>query len=731
MALTFRNVECAHCHGYSEDRLLPWLQGVSCRGLDATSGSSAEGGTPAAESSSDGESSYLNDIVAAIQSGKCKYIYRPPENTQTQPRNCLPQVPLDQLHPNNATAVDDNVTNADDECTFEDMLLCKAYSYQTFSSDNEEVKNPHCLKCMTGSSPVSVDLPCARAQNKSWEEGGGSDGQGGILALFSRDSSGGNSIVVNGRTIPASGILCKDDQVFDYVFLVCRTLFCPAGYRPIRGQCSLVDHYMVPAKSQMIPRDLVHDSNVTEISGDLFVERSDGSLALFYPLTNTIFRSVLTKSNTSNQTVSSAYISMLCVQPRMNSTLDCPSVAFDISRTRVENGTLFITDTDLSYPESQYEIHERFALVCSDFENLNDYQFFHFSSAQYYLSCACSLTSVLSLMASLVAFTLLPYLRTLAGHMTASLAGSLAAGQLLILVDFVRHRVVCSVLAAICHFCWLAAFTWMTALAVHMTRTFFGSMATKSGKLNANEVRKEYRKYSLGGWGVPALLVVSLVVLDSVPGTPFEVGYGTPLCGWMRQSYVFLIPVAVALAFNVVCFLLTLISIERTMRASRAALTRQQTSDRQRLVVYTKMMSAMGFTWAAGFLASYTKLAAFWWVYIVLNGLQGTFIAFSFVLNSRLLRVLKAGWSARNAGSSVGGRASGTCGELQHSRVSKLVSDRGPPTTRSAGTGMSCLAAFPSGNSLSGVTSRDLSHDSEQGVGVSMSRATTRTELDN
>ncbi|XP_070173000.1 adhesion G protein-coupled receptor E2-like [Littorina saxatilis] len=110
----------------------------------------------------------------------------------------------------------------------------------------------------------------------------------------------------------------------------------------------------------------------------------------------------------------------------------------------------------------------------------------------------------------------------------------------------------------------------------------------------------------------------------------------------MQQIYVFLGPVAVALTANVVCFLVTLVSIERTMRASRSALSSQPNSDKQRLLVYTKMVCVMGFTWAAGFLAAFTEQPAFWWVYILLNGLQGTFIAFSFFLNTRLLRFLKA-----------------------------------------------------------------------------------------
>lgn len=99
----------------------------------------------------------------------------------------------------------------------------------------------------------------------------------------------------------------------------------------------------------------------------------------------------------------------------------------------------------------------------------------------------------------------------------------LLTGQLLILVDFIHHRVVCSVFAAVSHFCWLAAFSWMTALAVHMSRTFYGSMAANAGQHNTRHVRKEYRKYGLVCWGLPALLVILCFILDTVTGTGLKV----------------------------------------------------------------------------------------------------------------------------------------------------------------------------------------------------------------
>jgi len=105
---------------------------------------------------------------------------------------------------------------------------------------------------------------------------------------------------------------------------------------------------------------------------------------------------------------------------------------------------------------------------------------------------------------------------------------------------------------------------------------------------------------------------------------------------------------------------------------------RQQNSDKQRLVVYSKMVGIMGFTWAAGFLAAFTEVAAFWWVYIVLNGLQGTFIAFSFVLNARLLRFLKNKMSNTNAASGIDSksRTQGTEWRIGSASAQQLAGER-------------------------------------------------------
>ena len=44
----------------------------------------------------------------------------------------------------------------------------------------------------------------------------------------------------------------------------------------------------------------------------------------------------------------------------------------------------------------------------------------------------------------------------------------------------------------------------------------------------------------------------------------------------------------------------------------------------------------MGFTWIFGYIAAFTDVEALWYIYIILNSLQGVFIFFSFIFNRRV-----------------------------------------------------------------------------------------------
>ena len=51
----------------------------------------------------------------------------------------------------------------------------------------------------------------------------------------------------------------------------------------------------------------------------------------------------------------------------------------------------------------------------------------------------------------------------------------------------------------------------------------------------------------------------------------------------------------------------------------------------------------MGFTWITGFIANYVKTDVMWYVFVILNSLQGAFIFMAFMCNGRVWRLWTQG----------------------------------------------------------------------------------------
>ena len=84
----------------------------------------------------------------------------------------------------------------------------------------------------------------------------------------------------------------------------------------------------------------------------------------------------------------------------------------------------------------------------------------------------------------------------------------------------------------------------------------------------------------------------------------------------------------------------------------------------------------MGFTWIFGYIAAFTDVEALWYIYIILNSLQGVFIFISFICNRRIgllwyKKLRLSGHTERNQNVEVSlrniGRSSpGTSATTQH-----------------------------------------------------------------
>ena len=336
---------------------------------------------------------------------------------------------------------------------------------------------------------------------------------------------------------------------------------------------------------------------------------------------------------------------IICERHVSNSSLTCPAHVYPLNQTLLENGTLIIEHDDGSeenFDEDEYDVQEDSVLVCSRFLSsslVGSQYLFDFSVSQQYAIVASSVISELFLIFTIVVYSILPELRTLPGKIVLSLVVCLLIGQVTVYVDL-PNKMACRVIAAVSHFIWLAAFIWMSALAVHMASTF---VCLSAKQRTTDEARRVFRNYSLVCWSLPLVFVVTCFVLDVIPSVDVSMGYGRVACGWISEDKAliraFFLPLAVCLTVNIFSFVAAVVGIERTTRASRLVSSRR--SDGRRLLMYVKMSVALGFTWILGYVTAFVRSDWLLWLFIILNGLQGTFIALAYLANERVLHLLK------------------------------------------------------------------------------------------
>ena len=147
------------------------------------------------------------------------------------------------------------------------------------------------------------------------------------------------------------------------------------------------------------------------------------------------------------------------------------------------------------------------------------------------------------------------------------LTTSLFMAQLLPLItaNFQIYSLLCTALAVITHFSWLASFSWMTLIAADMTyvfayKPFNSAIGTSVSKLAST------RYFHVLGWGIPCLIVATCVVLHIANPTGINFQYddqqGVCWISEVRANLIaFGVPVAISVSVNWVLFIWTMCSL--------------------------------------------------------------------------------------------------------------------------------------------------------------------------
>ncbi|PSN47904.1 hypothetical protein C0J52_03376 [Blattella germanica] len=250
--------------------------------------------------------------------------------------------------------------------------------------------------------------------------------------------------------------------------------------------------------------------------------------------------------------------------------------------------------------------------------------------------------SIFFLVIHLVIFCMTPKLRNLSSMNLASLSVSLL---LLYCAFFASWRLQdtegpCIASAVIMHFSVLCVFFWMFTIAFDISRVLRESTA-KLVALQYGKHWKRFAAYSALSWLVPA--VISAVTLgiqylleESEDLNPL---FGYERC-WFNNPDALLLfcvaPLFIVMILNIVFFCWSAYTIYTTTSHMRNSSNTQQD-----FRLYVRLALIMGLTWITGIIASYADIEAIWYLFVLLNTLQGLFIFLAFSCNKKIWNELR------------------------------------------------------------------------------------------
>ena len=261
----------------------------------------------------------------------------------------------------------------------------------------------------------------------------------------------------------------------------------------------------------------------------------------------------------------------------------------------------FVNNSGLYYGDIKFETDEYILLpnghahVClsviekAPIQRLKTSKIYHFVSgaldAVYFL---LSCLSIMGLFGTLVTYTKFPKLRNFHGLGIICLSIALLFAIIFTLLSdkIPLSGSACIAFAAITHYFWLAAFTWMTLISVIMMDAFVVNRTKPIRKSN-----KAYSVFLLTGWCTPLLIVLLLLFLQFCKSCSYSdiiIYNGDSTC-WLATPtinlYAFGVPVVLSLTINLTLITTTLVSLCKARKQSNLLQHKRKNEDSWREVL--------------------------------------------------------------------------------------------------------------------------------------------------
>lgn len=257
------------------------------------------------------------------------------------------------------------------------------------------------------------------------------------------------------------------------------------------------------------------------------------------------------------------------------------------------------------------------------------------------VSVVCTVISMSFLVITMVTYLVYKELRTQPGFNNMILCASLFVAQGLFQFGIGQacnvSEMVCESIGMLVHFSWLFVLFWMNVCCVHMFRVFRRT-SINAAKTVSIKLTFIYITYGLIGSGVFVSINVMVALFE---GSVSTIGYGGVLCYISDNrmiTYVFVVPVGMLVLFNISLYILVVMKIKRTPKVQS---DNKPLVERNYFKIYIKLSTLTGGTWLFGFVYLLWQIDAVEYIFIILHASQGVLLFFSFMFNSRSLKLYK------------------------------------------------------------------------------------------
>lgn len=498
------------------------------------------------------------------------------------------------------------------------QMMCQSYMGAKYVHGGDGYKNIHCAIC----NNVNVThLSCQSAELRGID----------IFRQFGTHSFALLLDINEKRGQEVGKIqMCENGEVFDPFFKKCRSLTCLPGFVRRGRNCFLPEGAKLPKPPTSTDKPLI--SILTEFS------ENNASNVTYERTDDVIIPDLILSSGKSYNVSNVSDISTNAVGKFLN----CLLISLgDEDFVMLPNQTIFVPKYDKLYEPTSYFAADGSILVCTHFTSEHDTKFLPLLG---YVTIVGLGISMLFLVLHFVAFCIVPDLRNLSGKNLMSQCFALFCAYFCFISGQFDSLSVgsCSLVAFLTFYFFQVSFFWMAVMAYDVWRTL--KMATTELRVSSGKQIKRFVAYSFFTWVTPLFILMILALAQYTDKFPpaYRPGFMRAPC-WFKQRRSLLVffatPLFAIMLANVILFIASARMI--VMTGNTSIVSQQSKLQRRNFKLYLRLALLMGFTWVVGLVAGYADWPFLFYVFVILNTLQGLFIFLAFSCSSKVRGYLK------------------------------------------------------------------------------------------